>query len=239
MAATSELKTVFDQAAQTLQTAFDQTGIATGGQVTPAQLIDAVNQFLYVFDKLDREHGEKGRLPYDDVSQLGDHAIGCLQDLSVWAERLRLPHQKQDLEKVALGAAHWVIRHEGELRTLEPIVNALAVNANTTESKEQLAALFHVLKDVIEHTAEGITSDLEQSDPSRPWRILNLNFAIVATRTQDNTLMEQAFDTLGRHLPNDCPAFFEEGLKQAEKAGYGPEVKAMMQKYFSKWTIRH
>jgi hypothetical protein len=239
MAATSELKAVFDETAKSLQTAFDQAGIATGGQVTPAQLIDAVNQFLYVFDKLDREHGEKGLLPYDDASQLGDHAIGCLQDLAVWAERLRLPRQKQDLEKVALGTAHWVIRHEGELRTLEPIVNALAINANATEAREQLVALFHVLKDVIEHTAESVSSDLEQSDPTRPWRILNFNFAIVATRTQDKALMEKAFDTLGRNLPNDCPAFFEEGIRQAEKAGYGPDVKAMMQEYFSKWTTRH
>jgi len=34
---------------------------------------------------------------------------------------------------------------------------------------------------------------------------------IIATRTQDAQLMREAFDTLSRNLPQDAPAFFEEG----------------------------
>jgi len=33
--------------------------------------------------------------------------------------------------------------------------------------------------------------------------------AIDATRTQNRGLMEKAFDTLGRNLPEDCPQFFD------------------------------
>ena len=73
------------------------------------------------------------------------------------------------------------------------------------------------------------------------WRILNFNCAIVATRTQDAPLMHEAFDTLGRNLPEDedAPAFFEEGLKQSDKPVYGPLVKSLMQEYFARWTVRH
>lgn len=235
----AEIRTSFAEANQLVQQSFVESGIQAGSQVTPDQLGEAIEQFLFVFDKLDREYGEKGALPYDDVSQMGDHAIGFVMDLAYWAERLRLPKSKMELEKTALAVAHWVIRHDGELRTLEPLVNSLAASANLTQDVPTLKAMCQVIGDVIEHAAPGIKSDLEKHDPTRPWRILNLNYAIVATRTQDRTLMEKAFDTIGRNLPEDCPAFFEQGLQQAQKEVYGSEVRELMQDYFKRWTTRH
>lgn len=239
MIAISEFKNIFNQASERIQNAFDGAGIQTGGQVTPPQLIEAMSQFFAIFEKLDSEHGESGIILEDDINQMSEHAIGILMDLSVWADRLKLPKEKTALEQVSLGVAHWAIRHQGEIRILEPIVNALAAKANLTTDKEALTSLFHVINDVIEHVSPGIKNDLEKSDPTRPWRILNFNFAIVATRTLNPELMAKAFDTLGRNLPEDCPTFFEEGLKQAEKPGFGPEIKAMMKEYFTKWTTRH
>lgn len=210
-----------------------------GGQATPAQLIEVLNRFFLVFDKLDREHGPRGPIPYDDVNELGDHALGCLMDLGIWAENLGLPEQKHEIEKTALEVAQWIIRHGGKLRTLEPVVNALAVSANHTDTEDALKALYQTIADVIEHTAPEIKDDLEKSNPARPWRVLNFNFAIVATRTQERGLMIHAFETLGRHLPGDCSEFFEEAVRQAEKPVYGSEVKALAREYFSKWTVRH
>lgn len=239
MSLISELAQSFESSGNVIEAEFSRSGISAGGQVTPPQLVEAVNQFLQVFDKLDTEYGENGLIQVDDVSQLGEHAMDCLTDLGVWAERLRLPQEKQTLDHVALGVAHWVIRHHGEIRILEPVVNALAANANSTESKEALKALCGVLSTVVAHTSEAIRKDLEKSDPTRPWRILNMNYAIVATRTQDPVWMERAFENLEQHLPEDCPSFFEEGLKQAEKPVYGPEVKELMAKYFARWNTRH
>lgn len=235
----AEIRAGFEEASRLVQQSFTDSGIQAGGQVTPNQLGEAIEQFLFVFDKLDREHGEKGPLPYDDASQMGDHAIGFLMDLAYWAERLRLPKSKMDLEKTALAVAHWVIRHHGELRTLEPLVNSLAASANLTQDVATLKAMCQVISDVIEHASPQIKQDLEKHDATRPWRILNFNYAIVATRTQDRALMEKAFDTLGRNLPEDCPAFFEQGLQQAQKEVYGAEVRELMQDYFKRWTIRH
>lgn len=235
----SELKENLDLAGKTLQQTFLGQGTQAAGQATPEQLMEAIHQFIYVFDKIDMEHGERGAILYDDVSQLGDYAIGCLIDLAFWADRLALPKQKLDFERVALGVAHWAVRHEGEIRTIEPLVNALAASANSTESKDALKALLPIMQNIIEHASLTLKNDLEKNDPTRAWRILNLNYAIVATRTQEPALMRKAYDTLEINLPEDCPSFFEEGLKQAEKAVYGPDVKAMMKDYFSKWTTRH
>lgn len=162
-----------------------------------------------------------------------------MDELGNWAARLALPQEKAMLEEIALSAAHWVIRHQGEIRSLEVIVNMLAAKANRSSDKAALTSLFHVMNDVIEHTSPELKSDVEKSDPARPWRMLNFNFAIVATRTMNKELMIRAFDTLGRNLPEDCPQFFEEGLKQSEKSEYGPEIKTMMTEYFKKWATLH
>ncbi len=47
------------------------------------------------------------------------------------------------------------------------------------------------------------------------------------------------YEKVGSKQPEDCLGFFEEGLKQSEKAVYGPEIKAMMAKYFKKWATLH
>ena len=239
MAIPEEIHRCFEDANRIVQQTFLESGIAAGAQVTPDQLGEAVSQFLLVFDKLDREQGENGPIVFDDVNQLGDHAIGFLMDMAYWAERLRLPKSKMDLEKTALGIAHWVIRHNGELRTLEPIVNNLAASANLTQEPATLKALAQVISDTIEHTANDIKADLEKNDPTRPWRILNLNYAIVATRSQDVDLMRQAYDTLSRHLPEDCADFFEQGLQQVQKNNFSPAVRDTVQDYFNRWVVRH
>ena len=150
-----------------------------------------------------------------------------------------LNQAKTDVEKVAVGIALWVVRHEGEIRALDTIVNGFAAQANSTSADDTLRALYSAMHVVLEHCAPSIKQDVDKTNPGRPWRALNFNVAIVATRTQDAQLMHEAFDTLSRNLPEDAPAFFEEGLRQSDKPVYGPIVKSLMQEYFTRWTVRH
>ncbi len=235
----TETQTLFAQAVEAVQTRFVQSGQGSGGQVSPGQLREAMEQLLSVFAKLDETHGAKGALPYDDPTELGEHGLTIAADLATWAERLGLRGAKMDMEKVAAGIACWVARHDGQLRELEAVVNGFAARANSTLDPAELAALYHCMRDVMAHVSPIVRADADKSNPGRPWRVFNLNLAIVATRTQDATLMHEAYDTLGNHLPEDAPAFFEEGLRQAEKPVYGPMVKALMQEYFARWTTRH
>lgn len=234
-----DLKKIFTQAGAAVLQAYEENGNQSGTDATPAQLIEAVNQFFIIHDRLGSNYNENSLIKKDEVSQIGEEAINCLIELGNWAERLNLQQEKAMLEEIAFAVAHWVIRHHGDIRSLEVIVNILATKANRTTDKEVLSSLFHVMNDVIEHTSPELKSDLDKSDPARPWRMLNFNFAIVATRTMNKDLMIKAFDTLGRNLPEDCPQFFEEGLKQSEKAVYGPEIKTMMAEYFKKWATLH
>lgn len=239
MTTPDDLKKIYSDASDAVRQAFSSSGIQSGGDATPAQLIEAINQFFIIYEKLGSKLSENSLINKDDISQIGEEAINCLDELGNWAARLALPQEKAMLEEIALSAAHWVIRHQGEIRSLEVIVNMLAAKANRSSDKAALTSLFHVMNDVIEHTSPELKSDVEKSDPARPWRMLNFNFAIVATRTMNKELMIRAFDTLGRNLPEDCPQFFEEGLKQSEKSEYGPEIKTMMTEYFKKWATLH
>jgi hypothetical protein len=234
-----DLKKIFTEASAAVQQAYEQSGNQSGADATPAQLIEAINQFFIIYERLGSKYNENNLFKKDNISQIGEEAINCLIELGNWAERFNLLQEKAMLEEIAFAAAHWVIRHHGEIRSLEVIVNILATKANRTADKAVLSSLFHVMNDVIEHTSPELKSDPDKSDPARPWRMLNFNFAIVATRTMDKDLMIKAFDTLGRNLPEDCPQFFEEGLKQSEKAVYGPEIKTMMAEYFKKWATLH
>lgn len=225
-------------AAQLIE-AYAASGAGTPGGIGPPELAEVLDQLFAAFDQIDQELGPGVSLSYQEATNLGDQAFARLHDLALWAERLSLPGEKQAIEDLTLETAHWVLRHGGALRILEPVVNALAACANRTQDPQALKALFHLASDIIENAAPEIRADSDKSDPGRPWRILHFNFAIIATRTQDRKLMVQAYDTLGAALPEDCPVFFEEALRQAQKPVYGPEVRVLTQEYFSRWTVRH
>lgn len=239
MTTPNDLKSIFNEASAAVLLAYENNKTPGGGSAMPSQLIDVINQFFIIYEKPGVRPGQNNVFSKDAISQIGDQAISCLIELGTLAERVNLHQEKALLDEIALAAAHWVIKHQAEILNLEVIVNLLAAKANQTNDKTILTALFYVINDVIEYASAEFKNDLDKSDPSRPWRMLNFNFAIVATRTGNKELMVKAFDTLGRNLPEDCPNFFEEGLKQSQKDVYGPEIKMIMAEYFKKWATLH
>jgi hypothetical protein len=239
MASPDTLKSNFIQASAVIARAYNDHELQHGTEATPAQLIEAINQFFVIYEKLGDKVGENSQISKENISHIGEQTIHCLIELGELAEQLNLPKERALMEETAFSAAHWVIRHKGEIRSLDVIVNILAAKANRTNDKTILTSLFHVMNDVLEHASPELKSDPDKSNPGRPWRMLNFNFAIVATRTMNRELMIKAFDTLGQNLPEDCPQFFEEGLIQSEKTEYGPEIKAIMTEYFKKWATLH
>ena len=99
----------------------------------------------------------------------------------------------------------------------------------------QIAELARVIREIIDAAADEIRQDLEQSNPMRPWRIINLNYGIVATRSHDPVLMDEAFGALVENLPQDARAFFREGMQQMDIVGYPEEVREVVEKYDRMW----
>jgi hypothetical protein len=202
----------------------------------PPQLINTIYEIFALFEKLDKEYGAEGALPIEDAEELSDHAIRYLAELGNWLPRLELGRLQTALNDSIIGATLWAVRHECDIGVAEPIVNALALRANDAGSKEALAAIYGIQQGVIKHLAPRYQHDLEKSDPQR---ILNLNFAIVAIRAQDMRMMSYAFKTLGDHLPEECPGFFDEALKLAQHPAFSDEVKDILLGEQSRWASRH
>ncbi len=204
-------------------------------QVTPSQLAEGIEQFFNVALRIDREKGETGAVLDDDISQIGDYGLQLLSDLAAWADHLEMERARYELHLVAVGAVDWIIRHHGELRTPEIVVDALAGRANATQDIEQLKGLEKFMTATLNAMAAPIKQDLEKTNPGRPWRVLHVNRAIVATRTHDTNRMVRVFDELVTALPEEAPRFFEEGWNQMEKIPYPERVREIMKTYHDLW----
>jgi len=78
---------------------------------------------------------------------------------------------------------------------------------------------------------------MSNSDPQRPWRVLLLNYAIVATRTHQLSIIDSVYQFFVEHLPEDASQFFTEAMSQMETQNYPVEVKQVVEKFYQQYTI--
>ena len=166
-----------------------------------------------------------------------EHGLRLIVQLAELAQRLGLLQQARALEQLSLPLSCWMLRHGCELPHPEPVVNAMALLANSLRQPEHLAELFGLMNEVMAGIGIERALEMESSHPTRPWRVLLLNRAIVATRSRQPTLMEEAFETVVEQLREDAPDFFREGMGQMEALDYPPEVREVMQRYFEAWCV--
>ncbi len=216
----------FEQYAQPVMARFAEGGIDTGGQVTPPQLVDAIRQLLVLLQK---DPGSwDPSLPEDEPERIGDLCIGLLMDLATWADRLGEREARAALETVTVSIAAWLVQHQQPIHILEPVVNGLALLANAEHEPAALQALASIMEGVVEAASDDYASDLESTDPKRPWRILLFNWGITATRAHDPEGMRKAFSRLRECLPADAAVFFREGRQQVLQGNYPADVRQVM-----------
>ncbi len=226
----------YKNAVETIIEAYEGINPAPRGQVTPQQLDAAIKQFLAASKRFDNLPQSSLSSEREEVSRLGDYGISLLMDLSMWAKRLGLDDIEPEFDLVVLSFADWTVDHAGELRTIEPLVDAFANLANRMREANTLEHLTHRMTRIIRATAPLARMGVGQTLPTHPWRLLNLNRGIVATRTHNAALMEQVFDELVSNLPDDARNFFAEGMQQMDAFKYPIHVRTVMAKYFDRWT---
>ncbi len=206
---------------------------------SPRMLQQAMLRLLELLQFIETDMGEAKQLAQRDfdLNELGDYAIQMLSDLAAAANSLKLEQQSQQLEDLTLPLAVWIARHGGELRSLAPIVNALARLANTLSEPALLGQLYHMTRELQWAVDTTSRQDLERSEPSRPWRLLLLNQAIIATRSHQPDLIDEAYKLLMDALPQEAPRFFAEGMQQVELFNYPQVVKQVVEKYYNLWAL--
>ena len=216
----------------------------------PALLEEALHQLLEIIarvesdaratdsDRRGKTHLRQG-VREADITELGEYSIGLLGELEHWLQRHQLEEQLTLLAELQMALALWIARHGGELVTLEPVVDALARFANRTLDPEQLIELFTYMGEIVEAVAPVIRQDLEKTNPGRPWRVLHLNRAIVATRSHDPAAIQEAYDRLEELLPEEAPRFFAKGMEQMDALDYPPHVRNLVETYYQDWNRKH
>ena len=198
----------------------------------PAASLQAIDNALGTLDALDRQYGGEGPLPLEGADEV---VAAALTEVA----RLTVNDSIPALDEIAIGIALWSMRHEVELAPVEPVANALAHRANGAGSKQELAAAFGLMQGLLTHVGPRLSGDLERSNPERPWRILHVNFAITAIRTEDAALMDYAFDALEAALPDERAGFFAEAMALALGPAIAPTVRERIGARHLKWTPPH
>lgn len=206
---------------------------------SPAMQLQAMHRLLELLQIMESRVAAGEELVDQDVdlNELGDYAIQLLADLAAVAGSLKMAEQSRTLEDLSLPMALWIARHGGELRSLEPVINALARLANTLREPSLMAQLYEMAVELREAVESMLKKDLEKNNPGRPWRLLLMNQAIIATRSHQTELMEDAYRSLTEALPEEAPGFFQEGMQQMEALDYPQAVRLVMKKYYDLWCL--
>jgi hypothetical protein len=206
---------------------------SAGPEVVKAGLDELFAVLQRIEDPLSDEH--PGRLGTAELRDLAGHGVGLLAELAGCARQLGMDHEASAAEALTVPFSVLMAREGAELAVLEPVVNALAGLANGLSEPADLVQLFGLIGEILAAVSPALAQDTDRTEPQRPWRVLLLNRAIVATRSHRPALMAMAFDTVLEHLPEEAPRFFEEGMAQMDALDYPPPVREVMERYY----LRH
>jgi len=176
--------------------------------------------------------------PGTDITALGDHGFDLLARLAALAGRLHQPDLGHEIEVLAVPLACWIARCDAEIITLDPVVNGAAALANHLKQPQHLIQLYGLLREIGNAVSPFISQTAASADPAQPWRVFLLNKAIVATRSHQPVLMDEAFDALTDQIPEDAMEFFREGMEQMDALDYPPEVRSVMERWHEQWCGR-
>ena len=199
-------------------------------------VVEKLRGELATLESIDRQYGGTGPLPLEDAGEL---AAATLADLARLESDGR--HEGEEIvlaiAHLVVGTALWALRHGVLITVPEPVTNALAHISNAAGSKAELSAVFGVMQGVIDNVRTALGADLERSDPQRPWRLLHVNLAITAVRTEDSRLMELAFDALDAALPGERAGFYAEALALAMGPRVATNVREAIERRHERWTL--
>lgn len=197
---------------------------------SPELLTRAMQQLFDVLEKNGSEHDN--RPESEEIDVLGEYGLSLLQEMAAIAADIGLHSAADAMEDLSFPFAIWLARQDAEINRLEPVVNALARQSHRESSPAALKQLFKLVNELLESINPAISQDLDQTDPMRPWRILVINRAMIATRAHDPELMKAAFDLLVDAIPEDAAGFFEDGIERMHTINYPEAVKQIMQHYY-------
>ena len=197
----------------------------------PLAVASALSDFFQVAASIE----DRPELDSEVISEFGHQGMDLLDRISFQLRELDIVDQRDNLARVYAALAVWLARREAILDNLQGTAEGFANLVNAENDPPGLIQLCHLMEEVIQAASDSIKIDEDRSNPWRPWRVLNLNSGIAATRALEPDLMKKVFEELGRHLPYDMPGFFADGKRQMLAQNVPQPVRDVMSEYAEKW----
>jgi hypothetical protein len=205
------------------------------GQDTNPRLITlAVQDLQDVISTLHDQH--EVHPPEEEVTRCTDYGVQLFSEMSHLAVKAGLEEEAIEIENICFPFALWGVRLGAELPTIEPIVNAIARMANSRQQPGFLEELYREVSEVMRATSIQLTQESTSLNLANPWRILLLNRAIIATRSHQVRLMDDAFSAIIEYLPDEAPEFFREGMEQMDLINYPEHVREQMATWYQRYA---
>ncbi len=231
----SEIDAISELAVQVMKAVLEkneETKKLTEDGLGPLALASALSDFFMIASTL--ESGQN-QLDEEQMAEFGDYGLDLLDRLAYQLRLLEIMDQRERMSRVYTSLGVWLVRHKAVLKNLEGVADGFAWVVNGLSDTEELAGVCRTMDGVAEAASGQVALDQDRSDPLRPWRVLNLNTGIAATRSLDPQLMADIFDRLGRRLPYDMPGFLADGRRQAATQNVPDEVLEVLDRYIAKW----
>ena len=201
----------------------------------PLALASALSDFFQIAAAL--ESGQ-GYMETDEITEFGSYGLDLLDRLDFLVRKLEIMDQRDTVFRTIPSLAAWLVRHDATIDNLQGTADGFARLVNGLSEPRDLAEICRQMEEVIEAASEQLQMDEDRTNEWRPWRIINLNSGIAATRSLDPELMESTFDKIGRRLPYDMPGFFADGKRQMIGQNVPEPVSEVMNRFADKWTAK-
>ena len=199
----------------------------------PLALASALSDFFQIAAQLETD---EAYMDSDDLTEFGAYGIDLLDRLDFLVRKLEIMDQRDNVSRVTPSLAVWLARHDAIINNLAGTADGFGLLVNGLSEPQDLGEMCQIMDEVIEAASEKLQMDEDKSDTWRPWRVINLNAGIAATRSLDPELMESTFENLGRRLPYDMPGFFADGKREMMVQNVPEAVSEVMNRYAEKWT---
>jgi hypothetical protein len=198
----------------------------------PLALARALSDFFEIAAAL--ESGA-GSMEPDELDEFCGYGLELLDRQSFMVRRLGITDQRDRIARLFASMGVWIARRDATIDNLDGTADGFGLIVNGLSAPADLHAICSLLEEVTVAASKKLQVDEERGDSWRPWRVINMNAGLAATRSQDPALMERTFLRMGRRLPDDMPRFLAHSLRQA-LAQEAPEAStAVIRRFMQKW----
>jgi hypothetical protein len=198
----------------------------------PLTLARALSDFFQIAGALE---AGAAVLEQDELDEFAAYGLDLLDRLAFLVRKLEIMDKRDTVARLFAAMGVWMARRGATIDNLEGTADGFGMIVNGTRSTEDLRALCAMMEEVIEAVSLRVQLDEDRGDAWRPWRVINLNAGIAATRSLDPDLMNATFEKMGRRLPDDMPGFLADGMRQAAVQNVPEAVTEVLRGHMARW----